>query len=76
MRHLRMLLLPASILLIAATCCKEPVPADPVDNYKGLVLNEISAHDEIVDAVSWVEILNTSEEEISLKDLGLYITDE
>ena len=72
----KILLLPACCLLLAATCCKEPVAPDPVDNYKGLVLNEISAHDEIVDAVSWVEILNTSTEAISLDGLGLFITDE
>ena len=71
-----LLLLPVCALLIAATCCKEPETIDPVDNYKGLVLNEISAHDEILDADSWVEIVNTSASAISLEGLNLFITDE
>ena len=76
MRIKALMILPACALLLAATCCKEPVPVVPVDNYKGLVINEISAHDEILDAVSWVEILNTTDAAISLEDLGLFITDD
>lgn len=75
MKSFRILLIPACCLLLAATCCKEPAK-EPVDNFKGLVINEISAHDETTDAISWVEILNTSSETVSLEDLGLYITDE
>ena len=71
----RLIFLPICLLLVAATCCKQPAEA-PVDNYKGLIINEISAHDETMDAVSWVEIVNISTEAISLEGLGLYITDE
>lgn len=69
------LLVPSCLLMLAATCCEQPEP-DLTDKYKGLVINEISAHDETLDADSWVEILNTSDQTISLEDLGLYITDE
>lgn len=65
-------LLPACLLLMAATCQKEGPSAD---HLKGLVINEIAAHDEKPDIDSWVEIVNTSESAISLEGAGLYLTD-
>ena len=71
-----------SIFLISAAClalvvsCEKKSPDEIVSaTYGGLVINEIAAHDENADAVSWVEILNTSSKEVSLKGLGIYLTD-
>ena len=67
-------------LSLALSCSqKEKTPgkeAPDLTPYKGLVINEIAAHDEVADAQSWVEIVNTSAADISLKGLQLYITDE
>lgn len=74
MKTLRCILMVSSLLLAAASCGKHPLP-EPVDNYKGLVINEVSVRDEVVDAESWIEILNTSDEAVSLDGLGLFVTD-
>ena len=71
-RYIIFALLPVCVMLMAASCEKEP----SVDHLKGLVINEISAHDEKSDAYSWVEITNTSGSEISLDGIGLYLTDQ
>lgn len=64
------------LLLLLFSC--ETVPPKPADMtpWEGLVINEISAHDQTVDAVSWVELLNTSDSDISLEGTGLFITDQ
>lgn len=46
-----------------------------VKKYSGVVINEVAAHDEIEDADSWVEIVNTSTSSIDLSDLSLYLFD-
>lgn len=66
------------VLALAGGCKggqKDPTPTD-VTAYKGLVINEIAAHDEISDADSWVEIMNTSSSEINIGGVGLYLTDD
>jgi hypothetical protein len=71
-------ILTVSLLLLAvlATGCKDPAdPGKEVEQYEGLVINEIAAHDEITDGITWVEILNTTDKAISLEGIGLYITD-
>lgn len=64
-------------MLLVTMCGKIPSkPSQPdVSRWEGLKINEIAAHDQTIDAVSWVEVVNTTSESISLEDLGLYITD-
>ncbi|MBR4133409.1 MAG: hypothetical protein IKU04_02675 [Bacteroidales bacterium] len=59
-------------LLLASACDKEKEGS--ASKYKGLVINEISGHDESGDE-SWVEILNTGDFPVSLDGVGLYLTD-
>lgn len=68
----------APVLWAVCACQEKPQPVEPTDvsAWKGLVINEISAHDETVDAVTKVELLNTSSGTMDLSGLGLYITDE
>ena len=79
MRLAKFIILPACLVLMASNCNKTPTPAGPqpadVTPWKGLVINEIAAHDQTVDAISWVEIANTSSETVSLAGVGLFITD-
>ena len=73
------ILLPLSLLLLSSTCKNQdpPVPPEPdMSAWKGLVINEISAHDETPDAISWVELYNGGTESMSLDGLGLFIHDE
>ncbi len=60
---------------LAFSCDKEKTNDDSAP-YKGLLINEIAAHDEVSGADSWVEIVNSSNKEISLDGVGLYITDQ
>ena len=54
------------LLLLPLSCeTVSPAPAD-MTHWEGLVINEIAAHDQTVDAVSWVELLNTSNSAISV----------
>ena len=78
MRVKRILLSAAPVLWAVCACQEKPQPEPPVDvsAWKGLVINEIAAHDETVDAVTKVELLNTTSETMDLSGLGLYITDE
>ena len=76
MKTLRLLLLPA---LVAAAVSCDPVKPAPVDNYKGLKLNEIAAHDECDEydnIPTWVEIVNTGTKSISLEGLSIFVSDE
>lgn len=65
------------VLALASGCRKPHGPQGPTDvsAWKGVVINEIAAHDEIMDADSWVELLNTSSSTVDLTGLGLYLTD-
>ena len=66
----------AVLLSIAAGCGQTGPDSGKADaKYNGLVLNEIAAHDEITDAVTWVEIVNSSSESKSLDGLSLYVSD-
>jgi len=60
MRLRTLVFLPACLMLMASNCNKTPAPVDPVpadvSQWKGLVINEIAAHDQTTDAVSWVEL--------------------
>lgn len=72
-------ILPIAVLLpLALACGKKDTPEEGTDMtpFKGLVINEIAAHDEIPDAQTWVELLNTTGAAISLEGLQLYVTDE
>ena len=64
------------LVLIMASCDKnkEIAPTD-VSAWKGVVLNEIAAHDEN-GTETWIELLNTGSAAVDLAGLGLYITDE
>lgn len=72
-------IIPLAVLCLwAVASCKEeqqPGPTD-VSAWKGVIINEIAAHDQTVDAVTKVELLNTAASPVDLEGLGLYITDE
>lgn len=76
--NLKRILLAAPVLVAVCACQEKPKQPEPMDvsAWKGLVINEIAAHDEVVDGVTKVELLNTSSSSMDLKGLGLYITDE
>jgi hypothetical protein len=75
MKRIFLLLVPA--LLAAGACHEKPEPGPTdVSAWKGLIINEIAAHDQTVDAVTKVELLNTGSAPMDLTGLGLYITDE
>ncbi len=59
-----------------ASCGKNAAEGESAAKYKGIVINEISAHDETVDADSWVELLNTSSSSVDLSGVGLYLSDQ
>ena len=67
------------ITALAGICmfaCK-PIPqVDPAESFKGVVMNEIAAHEDSEGFDTWVEIVNTTEKEISLEGLQLFITDD
>ena len=46
-------------LFVSGGCDKSENGKDDVNAFKGVVINEIAAHDQTTDAESWVEILNT-----------------
>ena len=73
----RLLLLTVPALVAAYACNKTPdqEPTD-VSAWKGLVFNEIAAHDQTADADTWVELVNTTASTMDLTGLGLYITDD
>ena len=66
----------AAVAMCVFSCQKKTPDEIVSEAYGGLVINEIAAHDEISGADSWVEILNTSANEVSLEGLGLYLKDE
>lgn len=67
------------ITALAGICmfaCK-PIPqVDPAESFKGVVMNEIAAHEDSEGFDTWVEIVNTTDKEISLEGLQLFITDD
>ena len=75
-------LIPITMAALAVLSCQqkeqpkpEPEPTD-VSAWKGIVINEVAAHDQTSDADSWIEILNTADKSISLEGLRLLITDD
>ena len=77
MRMKRIIFLVVPVLLALAACQEKPEPGPTdVSAWKGLVINEIAAHDQTVDAATKVELLNTGSAAMDLTGLGLYITDE
>ena len=71
MKTTRTLALLSAFALLASSCEEK----DPTSPFKGILLNEIAAHEDVDDLDTWVEIVNTSEETLSLEGLSLYITD-
>ncbi len=61
------------VLLLAA--CGQDSKND-IAKWEGLVINEIAAHDEITDANSWVELLNSGSGSVDLSGVGLYLSDQ
>ena len=76
MRPLRSLIVPLSLALLVSACGQHDPQAPDMSAYEGLIINEISAHDQIRGAVSWVELENTGSATVNLDGLGLFITDE
>ena len=66
-------------ILIPALCglaACDPVPqVDPTEAFKGLVINEVAAHENSDGFDTWVEILNTTDKSIALDGLSFFITD-
>ena len=77
MKKSRLLFLTVPVIWAVCACHKTPDPPQPTDvsAWKGLVFNEIAAHDQTADAETWVELVNTSSSAMDLTGLGLYITD-
>jgi hypothetical protein len=77
MKRSRFLILAVPFLVAVSACHKTPDPVKPTDvsAWKGLVFNEIAAHDQTKDAETWVELVNTTSATMDLSGLGLYITD-
>ena len=63
-------------LFVSGGCDKSENGKDDVNAFKGVVINEIAAHDQTTDAESWVEILNTGAESVDVSGLGLFLTDQ
>lgn len=77
MRTRRILSLVVPAVLAVCACQEKPAPGPTdVSAWKGVVINEIAAHDQTTDAVTKVELLNTGSSAVDLAGLGLYITDE
>ena len=73
----RLIFLAVPALLAVCACQEKPKQPEPTDvsAWKGLVFNEIAAHDQTKDAETWVELMNTTSASMDLTGLGLYITD-
>ena len=77
MRKKRILSLVVPVALAVCACQEKPTPGPTdVSAWKGIIINEIAAHDQTVDAATKVELLNTGSASVDLAGLGLYITDE
>lgn len=79
MKLFRIILVSAICLSAAYSCSPEKAKDDGGEETiaaKGLIINEVAAHDESEDFDTWVEIYNTTNEAIRLDGLGFYITDE
>lgn len=67
------------ILLLSATIlvggCKESADDDTV-RLKGILINEIAAHDQAIDTPTWVELLNTGENCVDISGLCLFLSDQ
>lgn len=78
MRMNRCIILALPAMLAMCACQGKSQSEQPTDvsAWRGLVINEIAAHDQTVDAVTKVELLNTGSAPMDLTGLGLYITDD
>lgn len=65
----------AALYCLCCMACGPSITPIDVNEYNGLVINEIAAHDQADDAETWVELFNTTAGTIDLSGLGLYITD-
>ncbi len=76
MEHSILISFLAAALFVGGGCDKSEGGKDDISIYKGMVINEIAAHDQTTDAQSWVEILNTGTESVDVSGLGLFLTDQ
>ncbi len=70
------IILAFAVCLILGVSCQDKEKEDskkPIA--EGLILNEIAPHEDSEGFDTWVEILNTTKETISLEGLSLFITD-
>lgn len=70
------LLISTAAFSLAVSCNRGKPKVEELSSLKGIVINEIAAHDETTDAESWVELYNSSSGDINITGLGLYIWDE
>lgn len=71
----RITILLSLVLCWSCACNKTPGGSD-ISAFKGLVINEIAAHDESSEAESWVELFNNSDKDMDISGLGLYLSDQ
>ena len=77
MKKTNLMLSALAVVALAAGCKEDPAPNPyATDAYQGVVINEISAHDEQKDVDTWIEIANTSSNDIDISNLNLYLSDE
>ena len=76
--RIKNIILAAAFLPVLFTSCNKEKGEKTTDvsAWEGLVINEVAAHDQTTDAVTWVELLNTGETEMDLSGLKLFVTDE
>ena len=75
----RTLLYVLGLFAAGITGCKEPDPVNissSAADYEGLIISEVAANEEKDEMPTWVEIYNTSEKDLDLTGVGLFIFDE
>ena len=65
--------IPAILVAFAVFSCQQ---VGPEKDYTGVVINEIAAHDQTVDAETWVELYNAGSKTVELEGLQLFVTDQ
>lgn len=61
-------------LCLVSACGKTNPDIKVSRSHKGLIMNEIAAHEE-TGGLSWVEVKNISSKAVSLKGIGIYLSD-
>ncbi len=65
----------SALALFGLASCEQIPKTDPTEAYKGIVINEVAAHEDADGFDTWVELLNTSDKSLSLEGLSFFISD-